>query len=54
MNTGIHDATVATTDRDNSLLELQAFLAATESMVADGGGDGPEIHHQHVRHYDVV
>ena len=43
MNTGIHDATVATTYNGyNSLLELQAFLAATESMVAGGGGDGPE------------
>ena len=40
MNTGIHDATVATTY--NGPDELEAFLTAAESMVAHSGGDTPE------------
>ena len=43
MNTGIPNATVATTYNEAmSVVELEAFLAATESMVAHRGGDIPE------------
>ena len=41
--TGIPAATIATTDLDTtSVIELQQFLNATKSLVANGGGDGPE------------